>query len=326
MSERVLVIEDEAIVRALIVEVLAEAGFDVVAADRGDAALALLEREEIGIVVSDIVMPGLSGLELLHAVRAVHPSLPVVLVTGAGTYDNLTQALAEGASGIVVKPFSHADLVSAVNGALARAAAAEAELRERLVTPTVAAALADAIEARDVAMHGHCERLADLAVRLAERAGLSQPEIETIRLGALLHDVGKIGIPDRVLLKPGPLTTGERALLQTHPLVGDRLLEPLDMLQHVRAVVRHHHERWDGAGYPDGAAGTDIPLAARIFAVADALDAMTSDRPYRPAQEWDAAGREIVGEARRQFDPDVVDAFRERQGRLREIQGEFAAV
>jgi cyclic di-GMP phosphodiesterase len=307
MSDRVLVIEDEAIVRGLIVEVLQDAGFETVEADRAEAGLELLSRNSVSLVISDIVMPGLSGLELLETVRASHPSLPVVLVTGAGTYGNLTQALANGASGIVVKPFAHADLVSAVQAALARARATEDELRERLVAPTVAAALANAIEARDVAMHGHCERLSLLALTIAERLELPAEEHETVRLGAVLHDVGKIGIPDRVLLKPDPLSEEEAALIRAHPLIGDRLLEPLDLLDGVRAVVRHHHERWDGAGYPDGLAGEQIPAAARIVGVADAVEAMSANRPYRKALRRDAIVRELTEGRATQWDPAPVD-------------------
>jgi putative two-component system response regulator len=307
MSERVLVIEDEAIVRSLIVEVLEDAGFDTVEADRAEAGLEILAKNSVSLVVSDIVMPGLSGLELLQTVRDEHPSLPVVLVTGAGTYGNLTQALAFGASGIVVKPFTHSDLVASVRSALGRARATENELRDRIVTPTVAAALANAIEARDVAMLGHCERLSLLAVVMAERLGLSEEEQETIRLGAILHDVGKIGIPDRVLLKPGRLTDEEMTLVQGHPTIGDRLLEPLAPLAAVRSVVRHHHERWDGTGYPDRLAGEDIPRAARIVAVADSLEAMSARRPYREPLGRDAIVRELTEGRATQWDPAPLD-------------------
>ncbi len=281
MSERVLVVEDEEIVRSLIVEVLEDAGYEVAQADRAEAGLEQIAADTPDVVISDIVMPGLSGLELLESVRGSHPSLPVVLVTGAGTYGNLTQALAFGASGVVVKPFAHADLIAAVQVALARAKATEDEVHVKLVTPAVAAALANAIEARDVGVHGHCERLAGLAMRIASSLGLAPADVETVRLGALLHDVGKIGIPDSVLLKPGPLTPEELALIQTHSLIGDSLLEAFAPLAEVRGVVRHHHERWDGAGYPDGLSGEDIPLAARIVALADSIEAMSAARPYR---------------------------------------------
>jgi len=307
VNDRILVIEDEEIVRGLIVEVLEGAGFEVVATERAEAGLEALSRNSISLVVSDIVMPGLTGLELLARVRASHPSLPVVLVTGAGTYGNLTQALANGASGIVVKPFSHADLVAAVHSALGRARAAENDLRDRIVTPTVAAALANAIEARDIATHGHCERLAELALRIAEELSFPPDDCETVRLAAVLHDVGKIAIPDRILLKSEPLSPEERALIETHPVIGDRLLEPLAPLEDVRAAVRHHHERWDGTGYPDRLAGEAIPRTARIIAVADAVEAMSATRPYRGPLSREAILAELAAGHGAQWDPVPVD-------------------
>jgi putative two-component system response regulator len=307
MTDRVLVIEDEEVVRSLIVEVLEDAGYDVMQADRAERGLELIADDTPSVVISDIVMPGLSGLELLESVRGSHPSLPVVLVTGAGTYGNLTRALSYGASGVVVKPFSHSDLVNAVRAALKRATAAENEMRQRLVTPTVAAALANAIEARDVGVHGHCERLAELALRIAAAFDLDSVETEVVRLGALLHDVGKIGIPDRVLLKPGLLKVKERELIRTHPLIGDNLLSAFEPLLEVRDVVRHHHERWDGTGYPDGLAGEDISLAARIVAVADSVEAMCAQRPYRDPLTSDAILQELATGRGTQWDPTVVD-------------------
>ena len=199
---RILVIDDEDVIRALVMEILETAGHEITGAESAEGALALLEDDEFDLVVSDVIMPGLSGLELLEAVRSRRASLPVVLVTGAGTYDTLSQALTRGAAGLVTKPFAHAELQAAVADALERSARSREELKERLLAPTLASALANAIEARDSYLHGHCERLAALAVRLAELLGLPADEVETIRLGAILHDIGKIGIPDRVLLKP----------------------------------------------------------------------------------------------------------------------------
>jgi putative two-component system response regulator len=249
---RILVIDDEAVIRDLMGEILEEAGYEAVGVDAAARGLELLEQDGFSLVVSDIVMPGFSGLELLEELRKRHPSLPVILTTGAGTYDKLSEALARGADALLVKPFSHAELQSAVEKVFERKQRSESELRERLLTPTVAATLANAIEARNGAMYGHCERMAELASRLARSIGLTDHDVETVRLGAILHDVGKIGIPDFVLLKPGPLTPEELALIRTHPVVGDQLLEPLDLLHDVRRIVRHHHERWDGGGYPDG--------------------------------------------------------------------------
>jgi putative two-component system response regulator len=303
---RILVIDDEAVIRMLVVEILEVAGHDVVAADSAERAIALLEHEEFELVVSDVIMPGLSGLELLEIVRARRASLPVVLVTGAGTYETLSQALTRGAAGLVTKPFAHAELQNAVADALERATRSRDELRERLLAPTLASALANAIEARDSYLHGHCERLAALAVRVAEKLGLPNADVETVRLGAILHDIGKIGIPDRVLLKPGPLDPEERRIVETHPEIGDKLLEPLDLLSAARPVVRHHHERWDGTGYPDRLAGADIPLGARIVAVADSVEVMSSRQLYRTPLGLTAILDELRENSGSQWDAEIV--------------------
>jgi putative two-component system response regulator len=304
---KILVIDDDAVVRDVIGEMLAVGGYEVVTASTAAEALELFLDEEIELVVSDIVMPDLSGLELLDAMRLHRPSLPIVLVTGANTRDNLSEALTHGADGLVAKPFTQPELQEAVEKALDRAGKSERHLRERLLTPTLTSALANAIEAREEGMRGHCERLTVLAMRLGLAVGLSEEEIETLRLGALLHDIGKIGIPDRVLLKPASLTPEEMELMRTHTIIGDNLLEPIDLLAAVRPIVRSHHERWDGDGYPDGIAGEDVPLGARIMAVADAVEAMSAKRVYRePLSE-----PEIVSELARgrgtQWDPTLVD-------------------
>ncbi len=181
------------------------------------------------------------------------------------------------------------------------------ELRERLLAPTLASALANAIEARDSYLHGHCERLASLAVRITEVLGLPDDVLETIRLGAILHDVGKIGIPDRVLLKPGALDDEERRIIETHPVIGDKLLEPLDLLASARPIVRHHHERWDGGGYPDGIQGELIPVGARIVAVADSIEVMSSRQLYRQPRTRAEIVEELVRCRGAQWDPVVVD-------------------
>jgi len=304
---RVLVIDDEAVIRDLMSEILEEAGYEAVGVDAAARGLELLEQNGFALVVSDIVMPGFDGLELLEELRKRHPSLPVILTTGAGTYAKLSEALSRGADALLVKPFSHTELQSAVEKVFERKRRSESDLRERLLTPTVAATLADAIEARNGAMYGHCERIAELASRLAIAIGLEERDIEKVRLGAILHDVGKIGIPDFVLLKPGPLTPEELALIRTHPALGDQLLEPLELLRDVRPIVRHHHERWDGAGYPDGLTGEDIPLAARVVAVADAAEAMSAPRAYREPIGRTQIVRQLQEGSGKQWDPNLVE-------------------
>jgi putative two-component system response regulator len=303
----ILVIDDEPIVRALVADILSEDGHEVRAAATAEDALAALDDHNLGLVVSDIVMPGLSGLDLLATVRRSRPNLPVVLVTGRATHGTVSAALAEGADGLVLKPFSHVELVRTVGGALRRTARRTEEIRDRLLPRAVASVLTNAIEARDGSLEGHCERLADLAVRIGEECGLGDAELEVLHLGALLHDVGKIGVPDRVLTKRGALGLEERALLRMHPIVGDRLLEPLAALGDVRPIVRHHHERWDGGGYPDGLAGTGIPLAARIIALADSVEAMSAQRSYRAPLTREAILAELAHGRAAQWDPALVD-------------------
>jgi putative two-component system response regulator len=304
---RILVIDDEDVIRMLVMEILEAAGHDVTGAHSAERALELLDQLDFELVVSDVVMPGLSGIELLEEVNARRASLPVVLVTGAGTYDTLSQALTRGAAGLVTKPFAHADLQAAVGDALERATRSREELRERLLAPTLASALANAIEARDEYLHGHCERLASLAVRIAEVLELPADEVETVRLGAILHDVGKIGIPDRVLLKPAALDAEERRVVETHPEIGDKLLAPLDLLAGARPIVRHHHERWDGNGYPDQLHGDQIPLGARIVSVADSIEVMSSRQLYRRPRTPAAVVEELRAFRASQWDPEIVD-------------------
>jgi putative two-component system response regulator len=304
---RVLVIDDDAVVRDVIGEMLAASGYEVICATTAAEALELFTDEEISLVVSDIVMPDLSGLELLEEMRLHRPNLPIVLVTGANTRDNLSEALTRGADGLVAKPFTQAELQEAVGKALDRAGRSERDMRERLLAPTLTSALANAIEAREEGMRGHCERLTVLAMRLGLAFGLAEEEIETIRLGALLHDIGKIGIPDSILLKPASLTDDETELMRTHTVIGDNLLEPIDLLAAVRPLVRHHHERWDGLGYPDGLAGEDIPLGARIMGVADAVEAMSARRVYREPLPEPAIVQELERGRGTQWDPSIVD-------------------
>ncbi|HVY61318.1 MAG TPA: HD domain-containing phosphohydrolase [Planctomycetota bacterium] len=303
----VLVIDDEAVVRNLMVEILSRAGYEAIAADSARGALELLDDPELALVVSDIVMPGLSGFELLDEVHARRPSLPVLLVTGSGTEDNLQEALAHGAAGLITKPFSHAQLRDSVAEILSRAESGEREVRTRVIAPALTDALTGAVTARDETTGSHVDRLVALAVCLGEALGLSPRELDTLRLGASLHDIGKIGIPDRVLQKPGPLDFEERTLMRAHPVIGERLLERVDELAAARDIVRHHHERWDGSGYPDGLAGEDISLLARVVAVADGIEAMAARRPYRSPLTRDEILQELKKGRGTQWDPEIVD-------------------
>jgi putative nucleotidyltransferase with HDIG domain len=304
---RILVIDDDSTVRGTVAEMLRRSGYEPLQASTHEQALSLLEDLEVVLVVSDIVMPGLDGFELTELVRQRRPSLPVLLITGAGTDQNLQEALARGAAGLIAKPFSMAELARTVGAVLQRARDREDDVRRRVVSGALAGVLASVLEARDGSVRGHCDRITDLAEKIGEGLGLGCGELETLSLGALLHDIGKVGIPDSILLKPGPLDPHEWVLMKTHPEVGERLLAPFDELSEVRSIVRHHHEHWDGSGYPDALSGERIPLSARIIAVADAIEAMSVRRPYRDAMP----AEEIVQQLRRgrgsQWDPVVVD-------------------
>jgi putative two-component system response regulator len=304
----VLVVDDEPAVRDLIGRILVKSGYEVVDARSGQEAIESGWLEQVDLVVSDIHMPGVvSGLNLLEALRTRRPNLPVILITGSGHETHVREALDLGAAGFLPKPFTAAELREKVATALDRVRLSEVDLRERLLAPTVASVLANAIEVRDGSMAGHTERLAGLALEIGRLRGLSESDREALELGALLHDVGKIGIPDRILLKPGPLTQDERTVMRTHAEIGDRMLAPLELLENVRPVVRHHHERWDGTGYPDRLAGDEIPLLARIVAVADSTEAMSGERPYRVALSGEAVLRELHMGRGSQWDPALVD-------------------
>jgi len=307
-EECILAVDDQPGVLTVIDSMLSASGYRVITATSCAEAIRVVETERVALVLADVMMPGgCSGLDLITAVQVRRPSLPVVLVTGSDTHDNLTKALGLGAAGIVSKPFTGQQLRQGVKTALGRALLAEVELRERALTPAVAAALASAMEARQQSMAGHTERLAALSLEIGRRKGLAGSELAELEIGAVLHDVGKIGIPDEILLKPGLITPEERVVIETHPVIGDQMLRHLEQFSAVRLVVRHHHERWDGAGYPDRLAGEDIPLSARIVAVADAVEAMCGERTYRPPLGRDDVLRELAKGRGTQWDPELTD-------------------
>jgi putative nucleotidyltransferase with HDIG domain len=352
---RILLVDDDDGLRALLRTTFEAVDVELEEADNGASAIAAVERARPDVAVLDVRMPGLDGLELCRRLKADEATrgVAVVLLTGSegGTRD---EADAAGADAFMRKPFSPLELLAVVErlaGGLhpvpfraEKARGVDEQLQlyardlrhlleiergqrvllEKAYRETVAA-LASALESKDTGTRAHSQRVQRYAVELARTAGCDLADDAGAQYGFLLHDVGKIGIPDRILQKPGPLSQEERRLMKTHTILGAQMLGGVAFLEDEGLrVVRHHHERWDGAGYPDKLAGTDIPLGARIFAVADTLDAMTSDRPYRPAGSWSDAGTEIVTESGRQFDPGIVRAFAAAERRLRAVHDEFA--
>lgn len=306
-SPSIVVAEDDSATRALLRVVLERAGYVVRQFDDGAEALAEILRQPPDVALLDIGMPGLDGLEVTRRLRAepMTALLPVILLTARGRLEDKVSGLDAGASDFITKPFEPAELLARVrsNQRLATALTRLENTRDVLV------ALASAIDAKDPVTEHHCDRVAEQATILARTVGLSEAAIEAVTYGAVLHDIGKIGIAEAVLMKPGDLSASERDEMQRHPIIGDGILRPLRLGSIIGPIVRGHHERWDGGGYPDGLRGEAIPIGARIVSVVDAHDAMTHDRPYRPALSADEAREELLRSRGTQFDPDMVDLF-----------------
>ena len=356
MTLRLLLVDDDPGLRALLRATLDAVDVEVDDAEDAPSARAAIGQQRPDAIVLDVNLPGMDGLAFCRQLKSERETkeIPIVVLTGSdgGTAE---AALEAGAESFLRKPFSPLELLAVVErlagglyGVPFRATKkrepeeqlllyardlrhlleierGQRHLLENAYHETVTA-LATALETKDTGTRAHSQRVQRYALELTKAIGPELIDDQSTEYGFLLHDVGKIGIPDGILLKPGPLTDAERRRMQTHTILGEQMLGGVAFFQgEGLRVVRSHHERWDGAGYPDGIAGTEIPLAARIFAVADALDAMTSDRPYRKAMSWAAAGREILAESKRQFDPDVVESFVARERSLRAIRREFAA-
>lgn len=320
---RILVVDDDEAIRRLLGTVLGRAGYTVVEAADGVAALAMVAEWEPDLVLLDVQMPHLDGIEVTRRLRARAETaiLPVILVTGLGEVGAKVTGLDAGATDFVTKPFESAELLARVRAAL-RLKGAVDRLED---TQSVLVALANAVEAKDPTTEHHCNRLAGLALGLARLAGLDEDAAESIGYGAVLHDIGKIGVPEQLLQKPGALTDAEWLEMRRHPLVGARIVEPLRLGRLVAPIVRGHHERWDGSGYPDGVRGDAIPIGARIVSIVDAYDAMIHDRPYRRGRSLDEARQELRDARGRQFDPDLVPLFLDHLDSLGGLDGVSAA-
>ena len=322
---RVLCVDDESVILQILRRLLEVQGFEPVTCGDPLLALTIFDEGSFDVVITDIHMPGMDGLAMMRSLRERQPELPVVVVTGHGTVDTAIQALREGATGMLVKPFTGAELLAEVRRALSSAQIRYEALQYRYLSPvldSIALTLSTAIEARNLETGEHCRQLGVLSERMAIQLGLDERQQMTIRIGGYLHDIGKIGIADAVLLKPGKLTDSETAEMRRHSEIGAAILEVHEAMSEISQIVRHHHERWDGRGYPDALVGASIPLGGRIIAVADAFSAMTSDRIYRPALPLERAWAELHAHAGSQFDPEIVAAFEhvvDEEGRLRSL-------
>jgi putative two-component system response regulator len=294
---RILVVDDERLNIQVLSRMLSDDGYEVLSASNGALALDAVGSEHPDVVVMDINMPVMGGLEACRQLKQ-NPAtrlLPVILVTGLNAAADRLEGIEAGADDFLSKPFALDELRARVRSLRRmKRYIDELESAESLVL-----SLALTIEARDPATKGHCERIARYAVTLGEALGVSGDQQRALHLGGFLHDVGKIGVPDAILLKPARLSPVELAQMQQHTVIGDALCAHLRSLRGVRPIVRHHHERPDGTGYPDGLRGDEIPLVASIVGVVDAYDAMITERPYKAAFTREQACGELRDEARR---------------------------
>ncbi|MFN2493899.1 MAG: HD domain-containing phosphohydrolase [Pyrinomonadaceae bacterium] len=329
-KSRILVVDDEPEITAILSDLLV-GKYDCQTAGSAEEALVCLNKNVYELVVSDITMPGMSGLEMIPHIRQISPYTVVVMISGMQTVESAIDALRLGAFDYVMKPFDLRQVEAVVKRALEHQELIIAKERyedhlEELVEQRTAEldqalnsledayrstlrALTAALETRDLETHGHSERVVTYSLRLGREYGLDSRRTKALEFGSLLHDIGKIGVPDSILRKPAKLTEEEWVLMREHPLHGQQILRGIEFLQGAALVVAQHHEKWDGSGYPLGLRGEEIDLCARIFSVADAFDAMTSNRVYRKGKPYQDAAKELDDWAGKQFDPKVVEAF-----------------
>jgi len=327
---RLLIVDDEAEVRSVLNDLLGDI-YQCSQAPSAEEALARLRERDYHLVISDITMSGMSGLEMIPHVKVISPDTVIVMISGMQTIESAINALRLGAFDYLMKPFDLRQAEAAVARALEHHELIVAKRRyenhlEELVEQRTAEldealgslenayrstlkALTAALETRDAETHGHSERVVTFSLRLGREYGLSESEMKALEFGSLLHDIGKIGVPDAILRKPAKLTDEEWVRMREHPRHGQQILRGIKFLEGAARVVAQHHEKWDGSGYPLGLRAEEVDVCARIFSVADAFDAITSDRVYREGRSYEAAARELDEWSNQQFDPKVVEAF-----------------
>lgn len=326
----ILIADDDSAVRDVLHELLS-VGYKCVTVRSAEEALEALRTTQFHLVISDITMGGMTGLEMVPHVIEFAPDTVILMISGAQTIESAIDALRVGAFDYVMKPFDLRHVEAAVRRALDHHELLTAKRRhdtylQELVEQRTAElnrtlssledayratlkALVSSLEMRDAETHGHSERVVNFSLRLGRELDISDEQTRALELGSMLHDIGKIGVPDMILRKPGSLTEEEWVIMRKHPALGRQILHGIEFLEKAVLVVGQHHEKWDGTGYPLGLRGEAVDLNARIFAVADAFDAMTSDRVYRASRPYEAAAAELDEYAGKQFDAQVVEAF-----------------
>ena len=322
--EKILVVDDLASIRKIVFRKLTSEGYSCEEAPDGETALEILAKEEFGLVLLDVSMPGKVGTDVLSEVITHYPDLSVIMVTSRDDAETVIETMKMGACDYIIKPVNLNELPIRVRKALDRRRLIlenkeyRLHLEDKVKEQTEKihntflnsiTSLAFALEARDKYTSGHSQRVSKIALLICRRLGLGQDYVEKVTLAGLVHDIGKIGIKEAILMKTDQLTEEEYSHIMAHSVIGEHILRPAIDDQEILKVVRHHHERYNGSGYPDGLTRQQIPLGARILAVADIYDAMTSDRPYRKAMSPVSAIDELKKQTRHMFDPVVVDAF-----------------
>ena len=331
MEERILIVDDEENINNILARRLTREGYLCVTANNGREALNYFYKNTFSLIISDIKMPEMDGVELLKKVKSVDPNMMVIMVTAYPEIDMAVEAMRLGAYDFIIKPADLDFVVLSVKKALEKKRLEEEvetyhKNLEKLVEERTAKlqhayrtlkkahldsvkVLAEAIDAKDPYTRGHSERVGRMSLSIANHLDFAEGRLEVLEYGALLHDIGKIGIKDEVLQKPGPLSAGEYQYIQEHPLIGAKIVEEIDFFKDKIPMIRHHHEHFDGSGYPDGLIGEAIPLEARIITVPDAFDAMASLRPHRKALPLQDILVELEKGKGRQFDPKILEIF-----------------